>query len=132
MFLGGHGVLDRGVVDSCGDLPQEHRPTLSICHHPSARFTRVITLMLRPLHRIGCPGALSDARFREPSAAPCRAVNHALAAQDARLEGAATNLGRRDSLDQGCNCAAPKDTLKRSHHRITLLSASVSASLGTA
>ena len=58
----------------------------SICHHPSARFTRVIALKLRSLHRMGCPGALSDPRFREPSAAPCRAVNHALATQDARLE----------------------------------------------
>jgi hypothetical protein len=28
----------------------------SICHHPSARFTRVIPLKLRALHRIGCPG----------------------------------------------------------------------------
>ena len=38
----------------------------SICHHPSARFTRVITLKLRPLHRMGCSGALSDECFKEP------------------------------------------------------------------
>jgi hypothetical protein len=64
----------------------EHRSTLVHLSSPSARFTRVITLKLRPLHRMGCPCALSDACFKEPSAAPCRAVNHALAAQDARLE----------------------------------------------
>jgi hypothetical protein len=63
----------------------------SICLHPSARFTRVIRLKLRPLHRMGCPGALSDACFKEPSAATCRAVNHGLAAQDARLEHHATD-----------------------------------------
>ena len=74
----------------------------SICHHPSARFTRVITLKLRPLHRMGCPGALSAARFKESSAAPCRAVNHVLAAQDARLERRGDQfIGRRDSSDPG-------------------------------
>jgi hypothetical protein len=28
MFLCGHGVLDRELVDSRGDLSHEHRPTL--------------------------------------------------------------------------------------------------------
>jgi hypothetical protein len=90
-------------------------------------------LKMQPLHRMGCSGALSDACFKEPSAAPCRAVNHALAAQDARLERRGDQFyGGGTHWITGCNCAAPKDTLKRSHHRITLLSGSVSAPLGTA
>ena len=129
MFLGGHGA--GWTATKLTDLSQSIARPWSICHHPSARFTRVITLKLRALHRKGCPGALSDACFKEPSAAPCRAVNHALAVQDARLAKARRPIqGAGTHWIMGCNCAAPKETLKRSHQRITLLSASVSASLG--
>jgi hypothetical protein len=73
----------------------------SICLHPSARFTPGDN----PQAATAASDGLQAHRVTHASAPQCRAVNHALAAQDMGLERAVPSLGRRESLDHGCNWA---------------------------
>lgn len=129
--------VDRFMLHCCVrsqacSVDSQRCPPPSVCHHPRPRFTRVITLREACARRNGTPrAAMHHRRASSPLSAASRRLSMPAAPSQARSISATSSRAEIYAIS-GWSCAPPKDTLKRSHHRITLRTASVSASWGTA
>ena len=102
VFLGDHDVLDRGVVDSYRDLPQEHRPTLIHLSPPVSTIHPGDNARAATAASHGLPGRTECRTLQGTFNAACPCAESC-----AHDTGCATRkarrpiIGRRYSSDQG-------------------------------